>query len=149
MNELAFQPVGRDDIAQVFANETASYLMPWSLQSLIDSLDPQYAFWKIEFNSKIVGHLIYQTVVDESHLLNICIHPRFQNKGFGKQALGFWFEQCHASQVKNFYLEVRESNILAQSLYKAIGFEEIANRKDYYPLPEQKRENGIIMLKRL
>lgn len=148
---LEFRAASRQDIAIVLANETAAYEVPWGKQALIDSLAEQYQFWVVENteNARVVGHLIYQLVADESHLLNICVHPREQGRGFGKVIMGFWFENSLAAGCSNLWLEVRNSNLVAQKLYQSLGFEVVSKRKNYYPLPGNSREDGLIMSRKL
>ncbi|MDQ6569485.1 MAG: ribosomal-protein-alanine N-acetyltransferase, partial [Haemophilus parahaemolyticus] len=47
--------------------------------------------------------------------------------------------------VLTLWLEVRESNTKAQQLYTQLGFNEVTIRKHYYPLPDGKKENAIVM----
>jgi ribosomal-protein-alanine N-acetyltransferase len=46
------------------------------------------------------------------------------------------------------FLEVRPSNPVAQSLYHAMGFEEIGRRPKYYPARDG-REDAIVMARDL
>ncbi len=145
MSDLEYRRATRDDIAQVLANEVSAYAMPWGKQALIDSLNEQYEFFLILLQDKVIGHLILQVIVDECHLLNICLNPRFQGKGLGKQVMRYWFEFCESSSVKQLLLEVRASNQKAKALYQQCGFQQLSVRKAYYPLPDNQREDGIVM----
>ena len=40
------------------------------------------------------------------------------------------------------FLEVRESNVIAQAFYKSLGFKELSRRQGYYSAPP---EAGIVM----
>ncbi len=145
MTKLSFGKARRDDIAQVLANEVAAYVIPWGKQALIDSLQEQYQFWLAIDDGRIIGHLIFQPVVDESHLLNVCIHPRHQGQGFGEQLMNFWFAKSQQMNLHRLFLEVRVSNDRAIALYQKFGFELLSRRKHYYPLPDNRREDGLIM----
>ncbi|NVJ61040.1 MAG: ribosomal protein S18-alanine N-acetyltransferase [Gammaproteobacteria bacterium] len=147
----SFRLASRQDIAAVLVNETTAYEMPWGKQALIDSLNEQYQFWVIESRreQKIIGHLIYQVILDESHLLNICVHPREQGKGLGKATMDFWVQQCLIAGCKELWLEVRSSNTVAQKMYQSLNFKAISTRKNYYPLPGNLREDGLIMSRNL
>ncbi len=149
MTELSFRPAQREDIAQVLANEVAAYEVPWGKQALIDSLQEQYDFWLAMQHERIVGHLIFQSVVDESHLLNVCIHPRHQGLGLGRQVMEFWFSHCRERGLNRLFLEVRQSNSRAITLYQKLGFQQLSRRKNYYPLPDNQREDGLIMMREL
>ena len=149
MSELLFRTAARDDIAQVLANETAAYPVPWGKQALLDSLDEQYRFFLVELDKRIIGHLIFQQVLDECHLLNICLHPRNQGQGLGKTVIEFWIDVCKEQQCRELFLEVRVSNQKAIQLYRKFGFSVVCERKEYYRDLGGKRENGLIMTRLL
>jgi ribosomal protein S18 acetylase RimI-like enzyme len=52
--------------------------------------------------------------------------------------------------VKTVFLDVRESNTKAQSLYKKWGFGLLAVRKQYYRAPvANERENALVFMRTL
>ena len=53
-------------------------------------------------------------------------------------------KECAARELKKLFLEVRESNLPAISLYEKYGFIKISQRKKYY----KDGENADVMLKR-
>ncbi len=55
-------------------------------------------------------------------------------------------KEAGESGIKKIFLEVRESNIPAISLYNGFGFKQVGMRKDYYEKPV---ENALLMLKEL
>ena len=149
MTPLSYRPATRSDIAQVLANETAAYVIPWSQQSIIDSLQSNYVFWVVLHQRRIVGHIIFQSVADECHLLNICLNPHHQGQGLGQSMLQHWLEYCESHELTQLFLEVRVSNSRALKLYQNNGFKIVSRRKDYYRLPNNQREDGILMLRQL
>ncbi|HEY3998334.1 MAG TPA: hypothetical protein VGO93_05685, partial [Candidatus Xenobia bacterium] len=48
---------------------------------------------------------------------------------------------CHEDGVKWTVLEVRESNEVAQAMYRRFGFRQIGTRKRYY----ENEENAVVM----
>ena len=63
--------------------------------------------------------------------------------GLGHRVLNQVFDSLDAS-VHVVSLEVRMSNLAAIALYRQMGFETMAIRKDYYRSP---REDALVMLK--
>ena len=59
------------------------------------------------------------------------------------QLLVHSIEMARQQGAMMIYLEVRESNARAISLYEKMNFAQIGTRKDYYPAFEG-RENGLI-----
>lgn len=92
----------------------------------------------------MAGFTVVQNVLDEAHLLNICVSPDWQGRGIGRQILSHVTEQARDRQMGLIVLEVRRSNYRAQQLYLSQGFNEISTRPGYYPA-EQGREDAVLM----
>ena len=146
-----------NDLDIILKNETASYECPWSKSMLEQSLHDQIDIesfqndeaitlvFVLTHKSKIIGHLIVQKILDELHLHNICVVPKFQNNQFGKKWMLFLRKLAIFLKVNKIFLEVRASNSKAINLYKKSQFLEIGNRKKYYKTntPEL-REDALI-----
>jgi [ribosomal protein S18]-alanine N-acetyltransferase len=133
------------DLTEVIAIEKAANQFPWSLKNFEDSLRANHHAWVfLDHQSDIQGYVIVQKVVDELHLLNICVKPESQGKGFGRLMLNhiIYFAETNSSAV--ILLEVRSSNQRAQQLYLQSGFNEMSVRTAYYPA-EQGREDAVLM----
>lgn len=77
------------------------------------------------------------THLPEREILNLAVSKDIQRKGIATHLL-----RSELARKATFFLEVRESNLSAQSLYRKFGFVEIARRKDYYNCPN---ETAIVM----
>lgn len=92
----------------------------------------------------LLGFAIVQQIVDEVTLLDICLLPSQQGKGYGKLLLNAVVASAKASAAVVLMLEVRESNLAARALYQKAGFIESGRRKGYYPIAGGK-EDAILM----
>tara|TARA_R110001583_G_scaffold843_6_gene7722 strand:+ start:684 stop:1262 length:579 start_codon:yes stop_codon:yes gene_type:complete len=92
----------------------------------------------------LLGFAIVQQIVDEVTLLDICLLPSQQGKGYGKLLLNAVMASAKASGAVVLMLEVRESNLAARALYQKAGFIESGRRKGYY-LIEGGKEDAILM----
>ena len=72
----------------------------------------------------------------------MAVRPEFRGKGIGKALISELLSLCSKDGITSFTLEVRESNIVAQNLYKSFGFIEEGKRKAYY---SDNNEDAIIM----
>lgn len=134
-----------NDLVEVLAIEQAANAFPWSLKNFEDSLRSGHNAWLFSNeNNSILGYAITQTVVDEIHLLNICVTPEFQGKGLGRKILDHVIEFAETKSAAVILLEVRRSNQRAQQLYLRAGFNEMSVRAKYYPA-ENGREDAILM----
>ena len=133
------------DLQPVMALETEAYNYPWTPGIMSDCLKVGYHCFVYEVDCEIRGYIIFSTVLDEVHLLNLCIDPHYQNKGYGKAFLSWLMNYTQGSGdkksgSKTLYLEVRASNHPAIHLYESMGFNEIGLRPDYYPAKNGKED---------
>jgi len=118
---------------------------PWSKKNLEDCLKANnQARVFIDGSGEIQGYSIVQKVVDETHLLNICVKPSAQGKGLGREILNHVIDFANSISSVLIVLEVRSSNERAKQLYLQSGFNEMSVRKNYYPAKEG-REDAILM----
>ena len=133
------------DLTKVVEIEQAANRFPWSYKNFEDCLLAGHHAWAIvDQHDEIIGYTIIQVIVDELHLLNICIAPKFQGQGYGRELLNKVIELADEHSASVVLLEVRRSNHRAQQLYLQSGFNEVSVRRGYYPA-ENGREDAILM----
>ena len=136
-----------EDCAQVAAIETMSFSMPWSLHAFTEATrNPNYRFLVAEENGEILGYCGFVYVLDEAEIPNVCVSAEARRRGIGRALMSALVEMAGELGIVTLHLEVRKSNLPAQNLYHAIGFEEIGIRKNFYDLP---KEDAILMCKTL
>ena len=141
---ITFRPMILDDIPYVLTIEQAGYDFPWS-DSLFEQAVKSSKYCVVAcIDNHVIGYAILSYVVGEAELLNICIDPTQQGKGYAKSLLEHLID--HAAQKDNheMYLEVRVTNAPAICIYEQAGFNEIGRRKNYYPTKAGK-EDAILM----
>lgn len=146
--EENFRLMCEDDLADVMVIEKLAYSFPWSENIFADCLRAGYECWVIESEGTIIGYMVFMLAAGECHLLNLCVNPNLQNRGYGRQALN---KMCTIASEKNatlVFLEVRPSNHAALNLYESEGFNQMGRRKNYYPGAKGK-EDAILFAKQL
>jgi len=134
------------DIDDVSELEEEIFSNPWSHNSIKQTLlnkNVCYAYIA-EVDRKIVGYTIVWIIEDELHIGNLAVKPEMRRKKIGESLIKKVLEQGVGSECTYAYLEVRESNQSAISLYEKFGFLRNGVRKKYYPDNE---ENALIMFK--
>jgi ribosomal-protein-alanine acetyltransferase len=131
------------DISDVLEIERRAYPIPWTQKMLETSLGKDDCFG-VESGGVLVGYALVSYILDEAHLLNICIDPRYKRKGYGRKLLQFVVAKAIEKSSSTFFLEVRESNRSAIELYFSEGFNEVGVRPDYYPAKDG-REDAVLM----
>lgn len=138
-----------EDVSNVMGVELAAYPYPWKQKNFEDCLKhQQYSCWVFELSEENYGHVILSLAAGEAHILNICVHPEKQGKGWGRKLLeeAEWIAKQH--QAEDCFLEVRSSNKVGLNLYESVGYNEIGFRKAYYPASKG-REDAVVMAKAL
>ena len=136
------------DLVNVMRIEEAAYQFPWSLAIFRDCIKAGYTCWVVEISNNIIGYAVYINAVQECHLLNLCVDPKLQGKGFGRKLLAKVLEDAKENDARCIFLEVRPSNQHALLLYESEGFNEVGVRKKYYPT-QHGREDAVIFAKEL
>ncbi len=144
MNGTRLAPIQRHQLDAIMVVEKSAYPIPWTYGAFFDCLIAKYDCHALWQDDKLLGYFVAQIVVDEFHILNICIDPAEQRKGWGRYLLETVIIMARAKSLRRVLLEVRVSNLNAQQLYAKAGFVEIGRRKKYYPALEG-REDGIVM----
>ncbi|MFZ0861417.1 MAG: ribosomal protein S18-alanine N-acetyltransferase [Candidatus Sulfotelmatobacter sp.] len=85
--------------------------------------------------SSILGFLIAHHLVPEWELENVAVAPTARQKGLGKRLLDALLVVARETNSSSVFLEVRESNAAARTLYEKAGFEQAGRRKSYYTDP--------------
>ena len=141
---LAIRLMEEKDLDEIMELEHACFTLPWTKEAFYNELhNNQYARYVVlEENGKIIGYCGTWLVIDEAHITNIAILPECRGRGFGEKLLSSMMDYCREQNAERMTLEVRVSNIPAQSLYKKLGFQEGAIRKNYY---SDNQEDAIVM----
>ena len=80
----------------------------------------------------ILGYGGFWLMVDEAHISTIASHHDWRRHGIGELLLVSMIEAGAEIGAQMITLEVRLSNLVAQSLYRKYGFEVTGRRKGYY-----------------
>ena len=115
---------------------TASH---WSLQQYqsLFSKHPHSSALVIEDHSGIHGFLIARAVGSEWEIENLAIAGAARRRGLGTRLLGEFLDRVRRDGGESVFLEVRESNQAARSLYENWAFVESGRRKNYYRQPDE------------
>lgn len=146
--EENYRAMREDDLTDVISIENFAYEFPWSETIFADCIRSGYECWVIESDDKTIGYMIFMLVADECHLLNLCVNPKVQSRGYGRRALTKMFDFLIEKKISLIFLEVRPSNHAAIGLYESEGFNQMGLRKNYYPAAKG-REDALLFAKQL
>ncbi|MDN6625729.1 MAG: ribosomal protein S18-alanine N-acetyltransferase [Pisciglobus halotolerans] len=130
---------------ELFRLSNSSYPQgsPWSKKLFEnDKKDSYSGYGLIIKDGKTVGYIGYRQVFEEAEITNLAIVKEEQKHGLAVELVEKWLEKMKKEQVEIVFLEVRYSNQAAVKLYKKMGFQQVAVRKNYYQNPI---EDAIIL----
>lgn len=132
-------------ISQVAQLEKICFSDPWSENSIASELNNALSFWLVAVEEDTVaGYIGSQTVMGDTDMMNVAVHPDYRRRGIGEQLVNCLVEELKKRQSRSLTLEVRASNLPAQKLYEKLGFSEVGRRPRYYRNP---KEDALILRK--
>lgn len=136
-------PMNESHVAQIAELEKICFSDPWSENSVASELNNPLSVWLVaEENGVVCGYVGSQTVLDETDMMNIAVHPDFRRKGIAAALIAELVRLLKERGSRILRLEVRESNAPAIALYETMGFTQLGLRKNYYRNP---KENALIL----
>lgn len=135
--------MSEDNVHEVYNVEINSFNTPWSLNSFKNELKNSAAKYFVALvDGKVAGYIGMWEISGQCDITNVAVLPEFRRMGVGKRLIEHLIEYCKIKDLSPIFLEVRQSNEPAKSLYSGFGFKEVGTRKKYYA---DSGEDAIIM----
>ena len=123
----------KSDLAQIRLIENEVQVTPWTEETFKMCFEAGYRGWIIEVDQKMIGFVMLSLRADEGHILNLGVRRAYQRQGFGMRLLRHVMDYAKEYGADMIYLEVRRTNVKAIALYQKLQFQQIGERKHYYP----------------
>ena len=163
------EPMQLRDVAEVMEIERLSFPTPWSARAYRYELQENNlshylvarprrvlakkrpGFWDGLRRSlgvtmppevNIFGYGGFWLMAGEAHISTIAVRPEWRRRGIGELLLVAMLEQAVELGADLATLEVRVSNVAAQSLYQKYGFAKVGLRPHYY---SDRGEDALVM----
>ena len=130
---LIYKEITPNDLQRLMPIENDCHSHPWTEKTFSSCIGGRYFGKYAELSNDVVGFYIGEHVAGEATLMDICVLPDLQGKGYGQQLLSSFLEQSKKLDNQKVWLEVRAKNLAAQMLYIKNGFTEQSRRTGYYP----------------
>lgn len=132
------------DIKSVMRIEQQSFSTTWPAnafyQELHDNKLAHYYVGKLE--DEVVAYAGIWVILEDSHVTTIAVRPDMRGRKYGELLLLHSLDDAIERGASWMTLEVRESNVAAQGLYRKYGFTTVSTRKGYY---SDNNENALVM----
>jgi ribosomal-protein-alanine N-acetyltransferase len=141
---LEIAPMLLEDIPAVLAIESLSFQSAWPPNAFINELrDNKLAHYFVgRLDGKIVGYGGIWVILEDSHVTTIAVHPDNRGQRLGEEILVHLLDEAIARDASWITLEVRETNDVAQRLYRKYGFTVVSTRRGYY---SDNNESALVM----
>ena len=130
-------------VAPITALEKLCFSDPWSENSIAYELTSRLSYWLVAVeNGEVVGYIGSQSVLGESDMMNVAVHPDHRRKGIAEALVLALAKDLKERDNVCLTLEVRVSNTPAIALYEKLGFTQVGRRPNYYRNP---KEDALIL----
>ena len=132
-----------EDVPLVMVIERECFAIPWRESAYLTELANRPAYYIVAcIDSEIVGYGGQWVIVDEAHITTLAVKQTHREQKIGEQVLVAMLNEAIRHNARRATLEVRESNVAAQNLYRKYGFQPAAIRRSYYT---DNHENALVM----
>jgi len=138
-----FRKLSPENLEEILFLERTCFPHPWNKKQLQLALQNPSIFMFGVFKNSLVAYVSCFLLIEEAEILNLAVLPSFRKQGLGSFLLENLLLFCKEQKVEKVFLEVRESNIIAQKLYFKFGFKQVGLRKNYYP---DNKEHALLMV---
>lgn len=137
--------MNQSHVTQIADLERLCFSMPWSENSIRSELNNPLSLWVVaQDNGTVTGYVGSQTVLGETDMMNIAVHPACRRNGVGHKLVLELISRLKEQGSHALILEVRASNDPAIRLYEQLGFVQVGRRPNYYSQP---KEDALILRK--
>ena len=147
--EVVIRPAKPGDVGRVQHIEASIYPDPWPRALFHLMLERAPGLFLVAVSvEKVVGYAVGEVEMrggsSAGHVMNLAVDRPWRRKGVGQALLEELEVRLKERGIALFFLEVRESNLPAQSLYTKNSYTVVGRLPGYY-----RDEDGLVMEKRI
>ena len=139
---IRVRPFEFDDSREILEMEEVIFNEPNPLLCAMIENRPIEGFIVAEADGELVGYLLGNILMDEARVLLIAVKDEKRRRGIGTRLLNEYIDSVRG-RVSMVRLEVRASNLAAQTFYFKLGFRFIGMVRNYY----RNGDNAYIMVR--
>jgi ribosomal-protein-alanine N-acetyltransferase len=131
---MIIRPATMLDLPILLAIERLAYASPWTEEHFRYELEknPYASVMVAVIDDKVIGYLDFWITFQQAQINNLAVIPSLKRKGIGQILLLDGLKRIEAEGCIQITLEVRISNVAAQTLYQKHGFKTLLTKPQYY-----------------
>jgi ribosomal-protein-alanine N-acetyltransferase len=143
-DRFLIERMATSDIAAVTRIERASFATVWPSDAFYNELSTNKLahYFVGRLHDRVVAYGGIWVILEDSHVTTLAVDPEYRRKRFGELLLLRLIDEAIERGAAWLTLEVRESNTVAQRLYRKYGFTTVTMRTGYY---SDDNESALIM----
>ncbi len=150
MGGLTLRPLGAFDLAVAAAVHAGSFDDPWTEGAINELLAMPGSFGTLAcLGDQSIGIVLALAAGPDAEILTLGVLPDFRRRGIARRLLASVSERAGDAGCDRLLLEVAEDNEAASTLYRGLGFVEIARRAGYYRRPVGTAVAAIVLARPL
>lgn len=141
---MTIESMTTGDIPAVARIERASFSTVWPSDAFYNELNTNKVahYFVGRIGDRVVAYGGIWVILEDSHVTTIAVDPAFRGKRLGEVMLLHLIDEAIERGAAWLTLEVRESNVVAQQLYRKYGFTTVTMRRGYY---SDDNESAMVM----
>jgi ribosomal-protein-alanine N-acetyltransferase len=144
---ITLRPAAGTDVHPVVEIERGSFSDPWSPGSFSSLIRNRDVYFRVAVaDGAVAGYVVAWFAAGQGEIANIAVAPWVRGRGVGARLLDAALAEAAARGADEVFLEVRDSNATARSLYASRGFAAVGRRRNYYRRPV---EDALVLRKEL
>lgn len=134
----------RRHVRSVIRIEQQVYPRPWSTSLFLSelALGPSRTYLVARVGRAVAGYAGLMVAGDDAHITTIAVDPGWHRHGIATRLLVALARDAVVRESVALTLEVRETNVGAQDLYRRFGFSAAGVRRGYYG---DAHEDAVVM----
>ena len=134
-----------DDAPKVAALEREIFSDPYSEKDIFSYITMSDGIcYSAVSGNEVIAYIIGRIIAPEGEIYRIATKAEYRRRGIAYRLLDYAVKCEKGRGLECLFLEVRSKNVAARNLYRAHGFKEVGERKNYYSNPT---DDAVIMLR--
>jgi ribosomal-protein-alanine N-acetyltransferase len=141
---MAIVRMSTNDIPDVTRIERTSFSTVWPSEAFYNELNTNKLahYFVGRIDGRIVAYGGIWVILEDSHVTTVAVDPALRGRGLGEAMMLQLIDEGIERGAAWMTLEVRESNVSAQKLYRKYAFTTVTTRKGYY---SDDNESALVM----